>query len=147
MVEAGYFFPSPNIRSYCLLVQFIFKSRAEKDFLRLDYLYSSAKDYSGKKSPVNVSLIELHSLFWSCRLAPRRSLAQVINIYFVPTDICVTTPYYCSLQKSPSVSWGEVPGVVKQRGVCDINPIVLLALDYAERRRNRRVEVEVWFAA
>jgi len=28
-----------------------------------DYLYSSAKDYAGMKSPVDVSLIELHSLF------------------------------------------------------------------------------------
>lgn len=35
-----------------------FVSRAE------DYLYSSAKDYAGMKSPVNVSLIELHPLFY-----------------------------------------------------------------------------------
>lgn len=30
-----------------------------------DYLYSSAKDYAGMKGPVKVSLIELHSLFYS----------------------------------------------------------------------------------
>jgi len=35
-----------------------FVSRAE------DYLYSSAVDYSGSKRPVNVTLIELHSLFY-----------------------------------------------------------------------------------
>ena len=27
-------------------------------------------------------------------IAARRSLAQVINIYFVPTHLCVTTPQY-----------------------------------------------------
>jgi putative transposase len=29
-----------------------------------DYLYSSAKDYAGMKSPVKVTLLELHSLFY-----------------------------------------------------------------------------------
>ena len=28
-----------------------------------DYLYSSAKDYAGMKSPVNVAMIELHILY------------------------------------------------------------------------------------
>jgi len=46
-------------------INYIHYNPVEEGFVERseDYLYSSAKDYSGMKSPVNVSLIELHSLF------------------------------------------------------------------------------------
>jgi len=46
-------------------IKYIHNNPVEEGFVERpeDYLYSSAKDYSGMKSPVNVSMIELHSLF------------------------------------------------------------------------------------
>ena len=46
-------------------INYIHKNPVEEGFVERpeDYLYSSAKDYCGMKSPVKVSMIELHSLF------------------------------------------------------------------------------------
>jgi putative transposase len=46
-------------------IKYIHDNPVEEGFVERpeDYLYSSAKDYSGMKSPVKVSMIELHLLF------------------------------------------------------------------------------------
>jgi putative transposase len=46
-------------------IKYIHNNPVEEGFVERpeDYLYSSAKDYAGMKSPVNVSMIELHMLF------------------------------------------------------------------------------------
>ncbi|REK05048.1 MAG: transposase [Bacteroidetes bacterium] len=46
-------------------IKYIHNNPLEEGFVDRaeDYLYSSAKDYAGKKSPVKVTPIELHSLF------------------------------------------------------------------------------------
>lgn len=46
-------------------IKYIHNNPVEEGFVARaeEYLYSSAKDYAGMKSPVNISMIELHSLF------------------------------------------------------------------------------------
>jgi REP element-mobilizing transposase RayT len=48
-------------------IKYIHNNPVEEGFVSRpeEYLYSSAKDYSGIKGPVKVSLIELHSLFYT----------------------------------------------------------------------------------
>jgi len=48
-------------------IKYIHNNPVEEGFVARpeEYFYSSARDYAGMKGPVNVSLIELHSLFYS----------------------------------------------------------------------------------
>jgi hypothetical protein len=47
-------------------IKYIHNNPVEEGFVTRpeDYYYSSARDYAGMKGPVQVSLIELHSLFY-----------------------------------------------------------------------------------
>ena len=62
-------------------IRYIHNNPVEEGFVWRpeDYYYSSAGDYAGGKSPVKVSLIELHSLFYIWKVVVRAKKVYSFN--------------------------------------------------------------------